>query len=101
MIELTEQQYTDLKGRLGKLLKVGIRPKKIKSIRVNPANHALPPMTIEVGKVCKTLEPNAPPEKVLAIFEATTFLVCTERRGIKEGLPYFFIREDVREVREF
>jgi hypothetical protein len=55
-------------------------------------------MRIEVGRTYSELEPGSPLEKVLAIFESVSFLVCTERRGIAEGLPYFFAREDVRRV---
>nr|MBN2276589.1 hypothetical protein [candidate division Zixibacteria bacterium] len=74
---------------------IKIRPKLIKRISVNPANHHIPPMDIEIGKIAKNLEPGAPPEMVLAIFESTVFLVCTQTRGIDQPLPYFFAREDI------
>ncbi|MFH2037525.1 MAG: hypothetical protein ABIJ45_14070, partial [Candidatus Zixiibacteriota bacterium] len=78
-----------------------IREKRIKAITVNPANHELPKMKIEVGKIAKNMEPGSPPEKVIFIFEATAFLVCTENRGLHEGLPYFFVRSDVRNVETY
>ena len=55
-------------------------------------------MLIEVGKTYRDLEYDAPPDRVLAIFESTTFLVCSQSRGIEGGIPYFFSKEDVRRV---
>jgi hypothetical protein len=98
---LSEEKMAVVKQRLEKLTRSKIRNKKIKSITVNPAHHSLPPMTITVGEKCKNLEPDSPAEEVLAIFEASAFLVCTENRGIDKGLPYFFVRADVRKVEEF
>jgi hypothetical protein len=37
---------------------------------------------------------------VVAIFESVSYLVCTPDRGAGEGLPYFFTRNEVREVEE-
>lgn len=95
---LSNDQYKDLRARLEKRMGVKIRPKKIKAITVNPANHKLPKMHIIVGEEYKNLEPEAPLEKVLAIFEATVFMVCTRERGVEKGIPYFFAREDVLKV---
>jgi hypothetical protein len=75
-----------------------LKAREIKSIDVNPSHHSLPPLHIEVGKVCALLEPDAPPQRVLAIFEASVFLVCTRARGFGRGLPYFFAKEDVSRV---
>ncbi len=83
-----------------KALSIKIRPKHIKAIKVNPAAHWQPPMYIEVGGYCNNLEKDTPHEEIVAIFESTTFLVCTLKRGINTDLPYFFTREDVREVIE-
>jgi hypothetical protein len=77
---------------------ISIKERRIKAITVNPTQQALPPLDIAVGRKCANLEPAAPPELVLAIFDATTFLVCTPDRGAGRGLPYFFAREDVRRV---
>lgn len=82
-------------------LDIKVKERLIRAINVNPSQHAQPPLHIVVGEVCAHLEPDAPPEKVLAIFDATTFLVCTETRGAGVGLPYFFAREDVRRVELF
>ncbi|MFH2056058.1 MAG: hypothetical protein ABIJ61_08880 [bacterium] len=79
-------------------LEIKVKERAIRAIKVNPSQHAQPPLHIVVGKVCAHLEPDAPPEQVLAIFDATTFLVCTATRGAGSGLPYFFAREDVRRV---
>jgi hypothetical protein len=101
MEPLPETQLEETKKRLEQLTKTKIRPKRIRSITVNPSDHHLPKMKITVGEICKTLEPKAPPERVLAIFESTLFLVVTESRGLHKGLPYFFFRGDVRQVEEY
>lgn len=101
MNELSAKQIEETIARLEKLARTKIRNKKIKAITVNPGNHALPKMKIEVGKICGNLEEGAAPEKVLVIFEGTAFMVCTETRGISGGLPYFFVRSDVRLVEEY
>lgn len=87
-----------IKRYLEEDLEIKVKERAIRSIRVNPSQHAQPPLHIVVGKVCANLEPGAPPEQVLAIFDATTFLVCTATRGAGVGLPYFFAREDVRKI---
>ena len=78
-----------------------IRDRKIKSIRVNMTYGNFPHVVIEVGKYYSGLEPDAPYEQVVAIFESESFLVCTRERGAGGGLPYYFVRENVREVKEF
>ncbi len=78
-----------------------VRDRKIKSIRVNMSYRQQPYLIIEVGKYYSDLEPGAPNQQVIAIFESDSFLVCTRERGAGQGLPYYFIRENVREVREF
>ncbi len=95
---LTASQYEAIRVRLEKSMGVKFRSKKIKAITVNPASRSLPKMHIVVGREYNNLEPEAPLEKVLAIFEATVFVVCTRDRGVEKGLPYFFAREDVRAV---
>lgn len=91
----------ELQRRLEKSLGAKIRPRNIYSITVNPASHQMPKMKIEVGRFHKNLEPEASTAQVLAIFESTTFLVCTQKRGVDNGLPYFFSREDVVRVEEY
>ena len=78
-----------------------IRDREIKSIRVNMSYKRQPYLIIEVGKYYSDLEPGAPNQQVVAIFESDSFLVCTRERGAGQGLPYYFVRENVREVREF
>jgi hypothetical protein len=95
---LENKKLNELKERLEQKMGVKIRPNKIIAITVNPASHSLPKMHIVIGREYKNLEPDAPLEQVLAIFEATTFIVCTQNRGVEKGIPYFFAREDVRKV---
>ena len=97
---LTKDELDRLRQRLEESMHVRIRAKYIKRLHVNPTHQLLPEMHIEVGKTYRNLEPGAPPEKVIAIFESTVFLVCTRKRGMEKGLPYFFAREDVRLVEE-
>jgi hypothetical protein len=95
---MNEDQRQQVKDYLEQITGVPVKDRRIKAIQVNPSHHSLPPLYIEVGKVCSHLEPDAEPEKVLAIFETTVFLVCTPKRGGGKGLPYFFAREDVHKV---
>ncbi|MCP4633680.1 MAG: hypothetical protein GY855_12195 [candidate division Zixibacteria bacterium] len=97
---LTDIELEELRQSLEKALEIKIRPKKIKAIDVNPSAHWQPRMYIEVGKSYANLEKDSPPEKVEAILDSSTFLVCTRERGINTTLPYFFIREDVKQVFE-
>ena len=97
---LTNSEYHSLKTRLEKVMNARIRQKKITAIYVNSAHHWQPPLVIKVGEKCANLEKDTPPEKIIAIFETTTFLVCTQKRGIENDLPYFFSREDVTRVVE-
>jgi len=97
---LTSEEIESIRVRLNNSIKTKIRPRRIRAIRVNPTSQLLPPLFIEVGKVCRNLEAGAPPEEVLAIFESSTFLVITRSRGLNNNLPYFFSKEDVHEVME-
>jgi hypothetical protein len=98
---LTDEDRDALARRLEKELDLQIRPKKIRAIKINSSCHWQPPMTIKVGKTARNLEKDSPSEEVVAIFESVTFLVCTRERGGEGGLPYFFLREDIRRVWEF
>ena len=95
---LTDEEYDDLKERLEKMLRAPIKPRRIAALRVNSAQHWQPPMWVKVGEICKHLEPDSPGELVLAIFESTTFVVCTPEHGPGGQAPHFFSREDVRQV---
>ena len=97
---LPDKELEHLRVRLEKTLNTKIRPKKIKAIRVNPTAQWQPPLYIEVDGYCRNLEKGSPNEKIIAIFEAVSFIVCTPERGFDNDLPYFFSREDVRQVIE-
>ncbi len=98
---LTDEERDALALRLEKDCELKIRPKQIQAIKINSRCHWQPPMKIEVGKMARNLEKDSPSEEVIAIFESVTFLVVTKDRGGDGGLPYFFLREDVRRVWEF
>jgi len=85
---------TYIENLLGKKMK----DKHIKMLGVNPRYHASPKLFIEEGQPCANLEPEAPTEMVLAIFEADFFCVCTVERGAGQGMPYLFHRQDVFNV---
>jgi len=55
-------------------------------------------MHIEVGSQCANLEPDAPSQLVVAIFESRSFIVCTPDHGTGKGMPYFFTRDEVKKV---
>ena len=97
---LTPEELEELRRRLEKSLNIRLRKKRIRALTVYPTHQQIPNMKIEVGKSYRNLEPGEPPDQVLAIFESVSFLVCTRKRGIEEGLPYFFAREDARKVEE-
>lgn len=40
-------------------------------------------------------------EPVMAIFESTTYLICTENRGVRQGAPILVGRHEVIESAEF
>ena len=89
------KQVTDY---LAKLMRRPVRDKRIKAIEVNPLYHGYSRRRIEVGQYYADLEPGAPSQLVVAIFESDSFLVCTPERGCGEGVPYIFTRQEVRDV---
>ncbi len=95
---LPPETINEIIPRLEKMLRVKIQDRGIKAIHVNSRYHWQPKMRIEVGKYYSNLEFESPLEKVVAILEAPSFIVITEKRGLKEGMPYLFLREDVRKV---
>lgn len=97
---LNRPEWKKLKDDLARRMNIKIRDKYIRAIHVNSAYHWQPPMYIEVGRESKGLEKDSPKEMVLAIFDATVFLVVTEARGLKDSLPYFFSCSDVTRVIE-
>jgi hypothetical protein len=83
---------------LERLMNKPVHRHPIKAITVNPLYHGAPRMRIEVGHTVAGMEPDAPPQRVLAIFESTSFLVVTPERGNGVGLPYIFTRQEVTAV---
>jgi len=100
MPKLTRDKIDQLRSYLEEILGITVRSRLIESIDVNSAFHWQPPLHIQVGSRCGNLEKDSPSEEIVAIFESTTFLVCTPRRGAFQGLPYFFSKEDVHRVTE-
>ncbi len=99
---LNDEKYAELKTRLERDLKLSIREKKIKALKINSAFHWQPPLYVEVDGWCGMLEKDTPTEKIIAIFEHKSFIVITPDRGLEPGtLPYFFVRQDIREVIEY
>ena len=97
---ISDEERLKIRAYLEGVVLGKIRDRKIKSIRVNMSYKRQPYLIIEIGKYYSDLEHGAPNQQVVAIFEADSFLVCTRERGAGAGLPYYFVREDVREVRE-
>jgi len=87
--------YEEIKAYIEQLTRHRVRDKKIRAIGVNPLYHGTPKRLLEVGHYYADLEPGAPAQKIVAIFETTLFCVCTPERGAGTGLPYFFTRESV------
>lgn len=91
-------RYNEIKAYIENLTGHRVRDKKIRAIGVNPLYHGTPKRLLEVGHYYADLEPGAPSQKIVAIFETTLFCVCTPDRGAGIGLPYFFTRESVYRV---
>ena len=83
---------------LAKLVERPVRDNRIKAVEVNPLYHGSRRRRIEVGQYYTDLEPGAPSQLVVAIFESDSFLICTPERGYGEGVPYIFTRQEVKGV---
>jgi len=95
---ISEQERQRILEYLNATSKSPVKKRRVRAITVNPASRWLPKIRIEVGRRYADLEPGAPVEEVLAIFESVSFLVCTKTRGAGVGAPFFFSREDVRKI---
>ena len=95
---LSDEELEAIRVRLEKAIRAPVKTRRIKALKVNSSLRWQPPLHIRVGHRCAHLEQDRPPEKVLAILEAPSFMVITHERGYTNNLPYFFAREDVREV---
>jgi len=97
---ISDKHWEKIRSELENAMGVQFRKKKIKAIGVNPRQRSIPRMTIEVGKKYRGLEPGAPEEEIIAIYESALFCVCTPSRGIDGTPPYYFLREDVFSVED-
>ncbi len=97
---ISEESREKIRSDLEKTIGVRISKKRIKSIGVNPRQRSIPKMVIRVGEKYSGLEPGAPEEEIIAIFESTLFCICTPSRGTGGNPPYYFLREDVFSVEE-
>ena len=97
---LSRLELTEIKRYLEQTLGHEIMDKRIEAIGINPPYHGQSKRLIRVGTTYADLEPGAPEEQVIAIFETKLFCVVTKTRGAGTGLPYFFTRDTVFEVRE-
>ncbi|MFH1687533.1 MAG: hypothetical protein ABIE70_08435 [bacterium] len=95
---MDQLERENIRRRLQKLVNQPVNDPGIKAITVNPLYHGSSRMRVTVGSVCANLEPGAPPQEVLAIFESMSFLVVTAVRGATSGLPYIFTRQEVKNV---
>ena len=80
-----------------------VNGREIKAIWVHPRSEhkrIYDDIKIEVGKYLDNRMSDTPNEKVMAIFESNTFLVCTPNRGVLRGMPYLYGKEEVYKVEE-
>lgn len=92
---MENEEHEKLRLYLEELVKQPVHPHRIASLTVNPLYHGSAKMCVRAGQAVGNLEPEAPVQRVLAIFESKSFLVVTPERGYFEGLPYFFTRTEV------
>ena len=95
---LTGEEKEAIRQYLERLFGQKVEESEIKSITVNPPFHGQGKRIIEINNTYADLEPGQPPEKVLAIFESKSFLVCTAERGAGKGMPYIFTRDTIAAV---
>jgi len=80
-----------------------VKSREIKAIWVQPRSEhkrIYDDIKIEVGEYLDNRMSDTPNEKVMAIFESNTFLVCTPNRGVLRGIPYLYGKEEVYKVEE-
>ena len=95
---LAQDEFEKLRLQMEKLYGQKVHDRRIKSLRVNSSYHWQPPLQIVVGQYCSHLTLDGPPEKIMAIFESKSFLVCTPDHGYEQSSPHIFWRGDVKEV---
>jgi len=95
---ISEEEYQRIKKYLSEELGINIYKGRIRSIKVNSMQRWQPKLHIEEGRFYNNLSIEKIPEQVIAIFESTSFCVCTPENGAGKGQPYFFTRQEVLEV---
>ena len=95
---LDPEQFEQVRQKLEAKYNEAVSGRRIRGLRVNSSYRWQPPLNIQVGEYCSHLTPDGPPEKILAIYESRSFLVCTAEHGIEQGSPYIFTRADVKGV---
>lgn len=95
---MDKSERENIRLYLEKLVNKPVHDPDIRAITVNPLYHGSSKMRVAVGSHCAGLEPGAPTQVVLAIFESASFLVVTVERGAGAGMPYFFTRQEVKNV---
>ena len=98
MSSLSPDEFEQLRRKLEARYHEKVSDRSVKAIRVNASYRWQPPLTIVVGQMCHHLTPEGPPEKIVAIYESKSFLVCTPDNGAERGRPHIFYRGDVKEV---
>ena len=82
---INDEKREEIRKYLERLFGQKVESSIITSITVNPPYYGQNKRTIQIDNVYSDLEPDQPPEKVLAIFESKSFLVCTADRGTRYG----------------
>ena len=95
---LPDEEFEKLRVRLEEKYNEAVEGRRVRAIRVNSSYRWQPPLFVEVGKYCSHLTPDGPPEKIIAIYESRSYLVCTADHGAESGSPHIFTRADVKEV---
>ena len=80
-----------------------VNSREIKAIWAHPRSghkRIYGDIKIKVGNYLDNRMSDTPNEKVMAIFESNTFLVCTPNKGVLRGMPYLYGKEEVYKVEE-
>ena len=99
---VTEKMREDIRKFAEKTTGWTVSNRRIKAIWVHPhpSHHKIYNVKIEIGKYLDSRMSDTPNEEVMAIFESNAFLVCTPNRGVLQGMPYLYGKEEVYELEE-